>query len=102
MEKPKGEKFDVGGVLYDKVRLTMVLDGFTAPVTAGTITDLIQRGKSSGRLLRTKWAGVRVAGWVFCSLKVGSGGQCTSFYRSGRWRLCSRGCSEAGSETVGF
>lgn len=48
MEKPKGEKFDVGGVLYDKVRLTMVLDGFTAPVTAGTIVDLIQRGKSSG------------------------------------------------------
>ncbi|CAM9106651.1 unnamed protein product [Ectocarpus fasciculatus] len=44
MEKPKGEKFDVGGVLYDKVRLTMVLDGFTAPVTAGTIVDLVQRG----------------------------------------------------------
>lgn len=45
IEKPKGEKFDVGGVLYDKVRLTMVLDGYTAPVTAGTIVDLIQRGE---------------------------------------------------------
>eukprot|EP00903_Cladosiphon_okamuranus_P013006 g12135.t1 len=44
IEKPKGAKFDVGGVLYDKVRLTMVLDGYTAPVTAGTIVDLIQRG----------------------------------------------------------
>lgn len=45
MEKPGGQKFDVGGVLYDKVRLTMVLDGYTAPVTAGTIMDLVQRGK---------------------------------------------------------
>lgn len=45
IEKPKGAKFDVGGVLYDKVRLTMVLDGYTAPVTAGTIVDLIQRGE---------------------------------------------------------
>ncbi|CAN0402353.1 unnamed protein product [Ascophyllum nodosum] len=44
LEKPGGEKFDVNGVLYDKVRLTMVLDGYTAPVTAGTIADLIQRG----------------------------------------------------------
>lgn len=44
LEKPGGEKFDVGGVLYDKVRLTMVLDGYTAPVTAGTIVDLVQRG----------------------------------------------------------
>lgn len=46
MEKPKGAKFDVGGVLYDKVRLTMVLDGYTSPVTAGTIVDLIERGGS--------------------------------------------------------
>lgn len=45
MEKPAGQKFDVGGFLYDKVRLTMVLDGYTAPVTAGTIVDLVQRGK---------------------------------------------------------
>ncbi|CAN0554857.1 unnamed protein product, partial [Laminaria digitata] len=45
VEKPKGEKFDVAGVLYDKVRLTMVLDGYTAPVTAGTIVDLIQKGE---------------------------------------------------------
>lgn len=44
MEKPGKEKFDVGGVLYDKVRLVMVLDGFTAPVTAGTIMDLVLRG----------------------------------------------------------
>lgn len=49
MEKPKGAKFDVGGVLYDKVRLTMVLDGYTAPVTAGTIVDLIQRGERESR-----------------------------------------------------
>lgn len=45
MEKPGKEKFDVGGVLYDKVRLVMVLDGFTAPVTAGTIMDLVLRGE---------------------------------------------------------
>lgn len=45
VERPGGEKFDVSGVLYDKVRLTMVLDGYTAPVTAGTIVDLIQRGE---------------------------------------------------------
>lgn len=45
VERPGG-KFDVGGVLYDKVRLVMVLDGYTAPVTAGTIVDLVQRGES--------------------------------------------------------
>lgn len=45
IEKPGGQKFDVRGVLYDKVRLSMVLDGYTAPVTAGTIMDLIQRGE---------------------------------------------------------
>lgn len=49
MERPGGQKFDVSGVLYDKVRLTMTLDGYTAPVTAGTIVDLIQRGDHSDR-----------------------------------------------------
>lgn len=49
MERPGGQKFDVNGVLYDKVRLTMILDGYTSPVTAGTIVDLIQRGDQANR-----------------------------------------------------
>lgn len=68
IEKPNGAKFDVEGVLYDKVRLTMVLDGYTAPVTAGTIVDLIQRGereRSRVQALRRLGAPERVSLCVF-------------------------------------
>ncbi|CAN0113472.1 unnamed protein product [Discosporangium mesarthrocarpum] len=52
LEKPgKGEKFDVEGTLYDQVRLVMELDGYTAPITAGCIMDLVGRGFYSGKTI---------------------------------------------------
>ena len=44
----KGGKFDVEGKLYDKVQLTTVIDGYTAPVTAGNFVDLVQKGFYNG------------------------------------------------------
>ena len=45
IEKPvKGDKFDVEGVLYDQAKLLMVIDGYTAPVTAGCFVDLVKKG----------------------------------------------------------
>lgn len=44
LEKPEGAPFDVEGVNYDKAKLTMVIDGFTAPVTGGNFVDLVQKG----------------------------------------------------------
>jgi len=43
-----GDKFDVDGVLRDRITVTMVLDGFTAPITAGNILDLVKRGWYNG------------------------------------------------------
>jgi len=42
------EKFDVDGTILDKLRLTIVLDGYSAPVTSGNVADLINRGFYNG------------------------------------------------------
>ncbi|GAB0490055.1 hypothetical protein MMPV_001285 [Pyropia vietnamensis] len=39
-----GEDFDIRGTIYKEGKLTMVLDGYNAPVTAGNFVDLVQRG----------------------------------------------------------
>jgi hypothetical protein len=39
-----GEKFDLDGTLVDNIQVTMVLDGYTAPITAGNFLDLISKG----------------------------------------------------------
>eukprot|EP00183_Erythrolobus_madagascarensis_P003346 CAMPEP_0185851448 /NCGR_PEP_ID=MMETSP1354-20130828/9649_1 /TAXON_ID=708628 /ORGANISM="Erythrolobus madagascarensis, Strain CCMP3276" /LENGTH=427 /DNA_ID=CAMNT_0028552431 /DNA_START=46 /DNA_END=1325 /DNA_ORIENTATION=+ len=44
LRKAGDAPFDIEGTLYDEGRMTLVLDGFSAPVTAGTIADLVQRG----------------------------------------------------------
>eukprot|EP00168_Porphyra_purpurea_P009543 TRINITY_DN2329_c0_g1_i5.p4 TRINITY_DN2329_c0_g1~~TRINITY_DN2329_c0_g1_i5.p4 ORF type:complete len:192 (+),score=95.12 TRINITY_DN2329_c0_g1_i5:893-1468(+) len=36
--------FDILGTIYKEGKLTMVLDGYTAPVTAGNFVDLVERG----------------------------------------------------------
>jgi cyclophilin family peptidyl-prolyl cis-trans isomerase len=46
--KRPGGKFDVDGKLYDKLEMTTVIDGFTAPITAGNFVDLVQRGFYDG------------------------------------------------------
>lgn len=43
-----GGKFDVDGKLYDKLEMTTVVDGYTAPITAGNFVDLVQKGFYDG------------------------------------------------------
>jgi cyclophilin family peptidyl-prolyl cis-trans isomerase len=43
-----GEQFDVQGTLYDKLEMTSVIDGYTAPVTAGNFIDLVDKGFYDG------------------------------------------------------
>lgn len=42
--RKNGEDFDIMGTIYKEGKLTMVLDGYNAPVTAGNFVDLVQRG----------------------------------------------------------
>jgi len=42
--KKATEDFDIFGTIYKEGKLTMVLDGYTAPVTAGNFVDLVDRG----------------------------------------------------------
>lgn len=44
LKKPDNAPFDVEGVNYPEAKLTMVIDGFTAPVTGGNFVDLVQKG----------------------------------------------------------
>ena len=46
--KRPGGKFDVNGDLYDKLTTTLVLDGYTAPLTAGNFVDLVSKGFYDG------------------------------------------------------
>mmetsp|Transcript_12480 Transcript_12480/g.16373 ORF Transcript_12480/g.16373 Transcript_12480/m.16373 type:complete len:470 (+) Transcript_12480:105-1514(+) len=41
-------KFNVEGTLYDECRLTLTLDGYNAPITAGNIMDLVDKGFYNG------------------------------------------------------
>jgi len=41
-------KFDVEGTLYDECRLVLTLDGYNAPVSAGTVMDLVDKGFYKG------------------------------------------------------
>lgn len=41
-------QFDIEGTLYDKAVLKVVVDGYTAPVTAGNFVDLVNRGLYKG------------------------------------------------------
>ena len=46
--KRNGAKFDVEGTLYDKLQLTTIVDGFTAPLTSGNFVDLVNKGFYNG------------------------------------------------------
>lgn len=46
--KRPGGKFDVDGELYDKLKMTVIVDGYTAPVTAGNFVDLVSKGFYDG------------------------------------------------------
>jgi peptidylprolyl isomerase len=40
-KKTDGSQFDVDGVLYDDIDMTLILDGYNAPITAGNFIDLV-------------------------------------------------------------
>jgi len=40
------------GTLYDKAVLKVVVDGYTAPVSAGNFVDLVQRGLYKGMAIQ--------------------------------------------------
>mmetsp|Transcript_5139 Transcript_5139/g.6639 ORF Transcript_5139/g.6639 Transcript_5139/m.6639 type:complete len:502 (-) Transcript_5139:199-1704(-) len=44
LQKPGNAPFDIEGVNFPEAKLTMVIDGFTAPVTGGNFVDLVQKG----------------------------------------------------------
>mmetsp|Transcript_12220 Transcript_12220/g.32927 ORF Transcript_12220/g.32927 Transcript_12220/m.32927 type:complete len:482 (+) Transcript_12220:100-1545(+) len=44
LRKAGDAQFDIEGVLYDEGHMVLVLDGYSAPVTAGNIADLVERG----------------------------------------------------------
>lgn len=42
--RPSGEKFNVDGRNYDSIQITMVIDGYNAPITGGNFVDLVSKG----------------------------------------------------------
>jgi len=44
VKKNEGEKFDIEGVLYNEAKMTMIIDGYTSPVTGGNFVELVQNG----------------------------------------------------------
>lgn len=44
VRKAGGGNFDIEGTLYPEGHMTMVLDGYSAPVSAGSFADLVSRG----------------------------------------------------------
>jgi len=48
IKKEGSAQFDIDGNLFKEARLSMIIDGYTAPVTAGNFVDLVQRGYYNG------------------------------------------------------
>lgn len=44
VKKAEGGPFDIEGTLYKEGKMTLVLDGYSAPVSAGTFVDLVNKG----------------------------------------------------------
>lgn len=44
IKKAGGENFDVNGETFPEAKMTMVIDGYTAPVTGGNFVELVQKG----------------------------------------------------------
>jgi len=43
-KKADGGKFDIEGELFKTAKMTMVVDGYNAPISAGNFVDLVKRG----------------------------------------------------------
>lgn len=49
--RPSGEKFNVDGKNYDQVKISMVVDGYNAPLTGGNFVDLVNKGFYNKRVV---------------------------------------------------
>jgi cyclophilin family peptidyl-prolyl cis-trans isomerase len=75
--KPDKSNFKVEGELFKEAKMTMIIDGYTAPVTGGNFVDLVQRGfynnmeiqRSDGFVVQTGDPSGEAVGFV------GSGGK---------------------------
>jgi len=43
-EKPNKEVFNINGVNFNNAKMTMVIDGYAAPVTSGNFVELVEKG----------------------------------------------------------
>lgn len=48
IKKANNQKFDLDGQLFEQGHLTLVIDGYSAPVTGGCFADLVNRGFYDG------------------------------------------------------
>lgn len=44
VKKAEDEPFDIEGTIYKEGKMTLVLDGYSAPLSAGTFLDLVNKG----------------------------------------------------------
>ncbi|KAI0564962.1 Peptidylprolyl isomerase [Gracilaria domingensis] len=44
VRKAEDEPFDIEGTIYKEGKMTLVLDGYSAPLSAGTFVDLVNKG----------------------------------------------------------
>eukprot|EP01038_Epipyxis_sp_PR26KG_P006442 gene6442-8863_t len=49
IRRPDNSQYDVDGKLYDNVKVTLVIDGYNAPITGGNFIDLVQNGFYNGK-----------------------------------------------------
>lgn len=48
IKKANDQKFDLDGTLFEQGHLTLVIDGYSAPITGGCFVDLVNRGFYDG------------------------------------------------------
>lgn len=77
-----GAQFDINGVNFPEARMTMVIDGYTAPVTGGNFIDLVNKGfynnmkiqRSDGFVVQTGDPDGKAVGYVGTPSKsIGAG-----------------------------
>lgn len=44
VQREGNEPFDIEGTIYNEGKMTLVLDGYSAPISAGTFVDLVNKG----------------------------------------------------------
>merc|ERR1719444_267484 len=78
----ESNEFDIEGKLFKEAKMTMVIDGFTAPVTSGNFVELVDKGfytnmaiqRSDGFVVQTGDPDGKAVGYVGTPSKsIGAG-----------------------------